>query len=114
GARRRHAILGGVIGPRSDLHTGLVQDSTDRLDSELLALNNPPTVSIDVFDDCREGHLTLGGAVIGYLVLRSSSAAAKKAAEVRSISFVLRSSRFSRSNCAIRSSTSEGTPGRCP
>src|SRR5690625_1113435 len=113
-ARRRRRVLCGVIGSRSDLHTGLIQDPTNRLDPEFLAFDNTSTVVIDVFDNHREWHLALRGAVIGYLILRSSSAAAKKAAEVRSISLVLRSSRFSRSNCAIRSSTWDGTPGRCP
>src|SRR5690606_11862678 len=88
----------------------------DRLDSELLSLNDPVAVLIDIVDHHRDRHLTLygSGVAVGYLILRSSSAAAKKAADVRSISFARRNSRFSRSNRARRSFTSVGTPGRLP
>lgn len=56
--------LGGVVGARGDLHVSVLQDGTDRLDPE------PIAVLIDVIDQHRGGHL--------YLILRSSSAAAKK------------------------------------
>lgn len=48
------------------------------------------------------------------MILRSSSAAAKNAAEVFKISFARRNSRFSRSNSAIRAVSSLVGPGRTP
>lgn len=61
---------------RSDLHACLTQDSADRLDPELAALNDAVAVDIDVLDDHRDRHLA-GSWVSsrdGYLILRSSSA----------------------------------------
>src|SRR5690606_16867182 len=103
--RGRRPVLGGVIRSRSAPHPGPLQHPADRLDSELLSLNDPVAVLIDIVDHHRDRHLTLygSGVAVGYLILRSSSAAAKKAADVRSISFARRNSRFSRSNRARRS-----------
>src|SRR5690606_29460876 len=107
---RRGTVLGGVVGARGDLHTRIGQDAADRLDPELLALNEAVAVGIDELDDHRDRHRT-GSSPVDYLILRSSSAAAKKAALVFKISFARRSSRTSRSNCAIRSLSSLVVPG---
>ena len=65
-------------------------------------------MGIDVVDDHRDRNLT------GYLILRSSSAAAKNAADVFKISFARRNSRTSRSSAAIRVASSVVVPGRTP
>ncbi|WP_241656374.1 hypothetical protein [Propioniciclava sinopodophylli] len=108
-ARRGGVVLVGVVGARSDLHACFPQDPADRLDSEFTALHDAAAVSVDVVDDHRDRHLT--GR---YLILRSSSAAAKKAALVFRISLARRSSRTSRSNSLIRVWSSVVIPGRRP
>ena len=92
--------LGGVVGARGDLDAGVLQDGADRLDPE------PVAVLVDVVDQHRGGHL--------YLILRSSSAAAKKAALVFRISLARRSSRTSRSSSASLVASSVVVPGRTP
>src|SRR5690606_28754230 len=82
------AALGGVVGARSDL-----QDSADRLDSELV------TMAVDVIDDHFDG--------------RSSSAAKKAEADLR-IAFARRSSRTSCSSAFTLSASAELTPGFAP
>jgi len=79
------------------------------LDPELAALDDPVTVVVDVSDDHRDRDL----AGLGYLILRSSSAAAKTL-QTRRISFARRSSRTSRSSSLIRDVSSEVVPGRRP
>src|SRR5690606_24711508 len=100
GARRRRALPGGVVGAGGDLHAGVLEDGADRLDHE------PVAVAVDVVDGHRSGHL--------YLILRSSSAAAKKAADVFKISLARRNSRTSRSSSANRCASSVVVPGRTP
>ena len=51
------------------------------LDPELAALDDPVTVVVDVSDDHRDRDL----AGLGYLILRSSSAAAKNAADAQDL-----------------------------
>src|SRR5699024_9727219 len=92
-----------------DLHANVPQDAADRLDSECTALDDPIAVGVDVVNDHRDRHLPSG-----YLILRSSSAAAKKAALVFRISFARRSSRTSRSSSVIRAWSSVLNPGRIP
>ncbi len=99
-ARRERSGLGGVVGARGDLHVGVLQDGADRLDPE------PVAVLIDVVDQHRGGHC--------YLILRSSSAAAKKAALVFKISLARRNSRTSRSSSASLVASSVVVPGRTP
>ena len=65
-------------------------------------------MGVDVVDPHRDRNLT------AYLILRSSSAAAKNAADVFKISFARRNSRTSRSNSAIRAVSSLVVPGRTP
>lgn len=74
--------FGGVIGGRSDAEAMLGKHSTDRVDSEFLA------VGIDVLDDQRSR--------------RSTCAAAKNALAVRTISLAAHNSGFSRSSSVIR------------
>lgn len=93
----RGVLLGCVVGAWSDLHASIAQDAADRLDSKCTALDDPITVGVDVVHDHRDRYLPRG-----YLILRSSSAAAKKAALVFKISFARRSSRTSRSSAVIR------------
>jgi hypothetical protein len=52
----------------------LTQFSDRCLDPELAALHDTVTVGIDVVDDLRDRHLP---GLLAYLILRSSSAAAK-------------------------------------
>src|SRR5690606_17026688 len=94
---------------RSDLHACFTQGLADRLDSEPLALHDPVAVGVDVVDDHRDRNLALG-----YLILRSSSAAAQNAAEVLRISFVRFSSRTCCSSSAIRCASAVVVPGRTP
>lgn len=97
GSFRRRAFLRRPVCPRSDLHTCLFQDCTDRLDPEFLPLYNTLAVIIDIVDDYRERNLPPTGRILrGYLVLRSSSAAAKNAEAVFRISFARCNSRTSR------------------
>ena len=105
---RRRSCPCGVVGARSDLHPSVPKDLADRLDSELLALNEAVAMGIDVVDDHRDRNLA------GYLILRSSSAAAKNAADVLKISFARRSSRTSRSSSANLCASSVVVPGRTP
>src|SRR5699024_3297944 len=100
GTRRGRTLLGGVVRARGDLYAGVLQDGTDRLDPE------PVAMRIGVVDHHHGGH--------PYLILRSSSAAAKKAALVFRISLARRSSRTSRSSSAMRVVSSVVAPGRTP
>src|SRR3954447_21688771 len=92
--RRGRPGLGRVVGARGDLHSGVVQHRADWLDPEA------PLVLVDELDD--------------HFSRRSSSAWAKNADAVLRISFARRSSRFARSNSAIRAASSVVVPGRTP
>jgi len=90
---RRWPGPGGVEGARSDRHIHAGQRGADRLDSE------HGLVLLDEVDDQRQG--------------RSSSAASKADAD-RKIAFARRTSRTSRSNCAIFSASLVLVPGHAP
>lgn len=98
--RRGRPALGGVVTARGDLNACGPQDLDDRLDSERFALHNPITVGVDVTGN--------------YFSWRSSSAAAKKADAVRSISLALFSSLISPSSDPIRSASALVVPARIP
>ena len=93
---RRLGLLGAQVGSyrgRSDLGGRIAQCRTDRIDSVFIA------VSRDELHDQRCGR---------------SISAAKKAEACFKIVFARRSSRFSRSNAAMRSASSLVVPGRTP
>src|SRR5699024_3299341 len=90
---RGWALFTGIVGTRSDLHAGITQRGTDRLDSEFVLM------LVDELDDYFEG--------------RSSSAAKKAEADFK-IWLARRSSRFSFSRSLIRWASAVVAPGRSP
>jgi hypothetical protein len=90
------------------VHACLTQHLADRLDSEPASVDDTVAVAIDVVDDHSDRDIA------DYLILGSSSAAAKNAADVFKISFARRSSRTSRSSSTIRVASSVVVPGRRP
>src|SRR5699024_6076808 len=90
---RGWALFTGIVGTRSDLHAGITQRGTDRLDSEFVLM------LVDELDDYFEG--------------RSSSAAKKAEADFK-IWLARRSSRFSFSRSLIRWASAVVVPGRSP